>query len=62
MMKNQKREKNQKKRLIKVGALYRQIKAESREQRSLFGIIYGAGLILALLSVVSALLFIAFGD
>ena len=41
--------------------LYRQINAEAKD-RSLFGIIYGAGLILALLSVISALLFIAFGD
>ncbi len=60
-MKNQKNQKDQKRRLTKIKELYRQIKADSGE-RSLFGIIYSAGLILALLSVISALLFIAFGD
>jgi hypothetical protein len=54
-------QKDQKPRLTIIEKLYRQIKAEA-EDRSLFGIIYGAGLILALLSVISALLFIAFGD
>lgn len=58
MMNNQKK---QKRRLTKIEKLCRQIKAETGEG-SLFGIIYGAGLILALFSVLSAILFIAFGD
>lgn len=45
----------------KIETFCKRIKAEAKGD-SLFGIIYGAGLILAFLSVLSAILFIVFGD